>query len=78
MIIPRGGHHHDPGATISVLVSLIVEADSRLPDTVAQARHHHYTWDQIADRLATTTPAARHRYTTSTKIWNELRLQPPH
>lgn len=49
----------DAGATISVLVSLGAEADSRIHDAVAHARDQGYTWDQIASRLATSTSTAR-------------------
>jgi hypothetical protein len=52
----------DAGATISVLVSLAAEVDSRLPDAVADARDHDYSWDDIAMRLATTVATARRRY----------------
>lgn len=52
----------DAGATISALVSLIVEADSRLPDAVSDARDQGYTWDDIASPLATTVATARRRY----------------
>ncbi len=53
---------HDPAAVISILVSLIADADDRLTDAVATARAHHYTWNRIAERLGTTIPAARHRF----------------
>lgn len=43
-------------------VSLIAEADARLPDAVARARDHGYTWNRIAERLGSTIPAARHRF----------------
>ncbi len=62
LILVRGGDTHDPGATISTLVSLIVEADGRLYDAVADARDHGYTWNRVAERLGTTIPAARHRF----------------
>ncbi len=62
LVAVRGGSPRDPGAIVSVLVSLAIEADARLPDAVADARDQGYTWDAIADRLATTVPAARHRY----------------
>jgi hypothetical protein len=52
----------DAAATISVLVSLITEADSQLPDAVTDARDQDYTWDQIASRLGTTATTARRRY----------------
>jgi hypothetical protein len=52
----------DAAATISMLVSLIAEADARLADAVADARDLDYSWDTIADRLATTMATARRRY----------------
>lgn len=52
----------DAGATISALVSLIAEADSRLPDAVVDAREQGYAWDDIASRLATSVATARRRY----------------
>jgi hypothetical protein len=51
----------DPGPVISVLVSLAVEADSRLWDAVADARDRGYSWDQIAGRLCTSVTTARRR-----------------
>jgi len=62
LILVRGGDPHDPGAVISTLVSLIADADDRLPDAVAGARAHGYTWNNVAERLGTTVPAARHRF----------------
>ena len=58
----RGGSHGDPGSSISILVSLIAEAEGWLPELVADARDHGYSWSQIAERLAITVSAARHRY----------------
>jgi hypothetical protein len=52
----------DPGPTISVLVSLVDEAESRLDDAVADARDHGYSWGQIADRLGIRVTTARRRY----------------
>jgi hypothetical protein len=52
----------DAGPTISVLVSLVGEADSRLYDAVADARDQGYSWDQVASRLATSVATARRRY----------------
>jgi hypothetical protein len=52
----------DAGPTISVLVSLVGEADSRVSDAVADARDQGYSWDQIASRLCTTVATARRRY----------------
>lgn len=51
----------DAGPTISVLVSLVGEADSRLYDAVADARDQGYSWDQVASRLATSVSTARRR-----------------
>ena len=62
LILVRGGDLHDPGAVISTLVSLIADADDRLPDAVARARARGYTWNSVAERLGTTIPAARHRF----------------
>ena len=62
LILARDGDPRDPGAVISTLVSLIADADDRLPDTVANARAHGYTWNRIAERLGSTVPAARHRF----------------
>jgi hypothetical protein len=63
----------DAGAAVSVLVSLAVEAEGRLPDAVADARDQGYTWDEIADRLNTSVTTARRRYTAYT---NWRRTQP--
>jgi hypothetical protein len=52
----------DAGATVSVLVSLAVEADDQLHDAVADAHDQGYTWDEIADRLNTSVTTARRRY----------------
>ena len=53
----------DAAATISALVSLAAEIDSRLPDAVADARDQDHSWDDIASRLATTTATAQRPYT---------------
>jgi hypothetical protein len=52
----------DAGATVSVLVSLLAEADAMLAEAVADARDQGYTWDDVAMRLGTTASAARHRW----------------
>lgn len=52
----------DAAVTISALVSLIAEAESRLADAIADARDQDYSWDEIASRLATTATVARRRY----------------
>jgi len=66
----------DGGATLSVLASLAAEIASRLPDAVADARDHSYTWNEIAMRLSATIPAARRRYATHTRSRHELPCSP--
>jgi len=66
----------DAGATVSVLVSLAAEADGQLWEAVADAHDQGYTWDQIADRLATSVTAARRRFAAYTKWRNTQPLQP--
>jgi len=73
LVLVRGGDPRDPGATISTLVSLIVEAEVRLPDAVAHARSRGYTWNRLAERLGSTIPAARRRYAEHARG-----RQPPH
>lgn len=58
----RGSGPGDAGAAWSALASLIAEAQSRLPDAVADARERGYTWEEIALRLATTAATAGLRY----------------
>ncbi len=58
----RGASHGDAGAALSCLVSIIAEAQSQLPDAVATAREHDYTWEEIAERLASTPSSTRRRY----------------
>lgn len=62
LAIFRGSGPSDPGAVVSVLVSLAGETEGLLWDAVADARDHDYTWDEIADRLATSITTARRRY----------------
>jgi hypothetical protein len=62
LVCSRGSGQGDAGAALSCLVSLIAQAQSQLPDAVAQARCHDYTWGEIASRLATTKRTARRRY----------------
>ena len=62
LVCSRGSSLGDAGATLSCLASLIAEAQSGLPDAVAEARCHGYTWGEMASRLATTAGTARRRY----------------
>jgi hypothetical protein len=66
----------DAGATVSVLVSLAAEADGQLWDAVADAHDQGYTWDEIADRLATSVTTARRRFAAHTKWRNAQPLRP--
>ena len=58
----RGSVRGDAGAVLSALASLIAEAQSRLPDAVADARERGDTWAEIAARLATTASTVGRRY----------------
>ena len=55
---------------VSCLVSLAVEADDRLHDAVADARDQRYSWDEIAQRLATSTTTARRRFAAYARMRN--------
>ena len=74
LVLVRGGDLRDPGATISTLVTLIAEAEARLPDAVVDARVRGYTWNRIAERLGSTTSAARHRFADHARCRQQLRL----
>lgn len=58
----RGGSFLDPSATVSILQSLLAEAQASLYEAVADARDSGCSWNLIATRLATTVPSARHRF----------------
>ncbi len=62
LIRRRNGRADDAGAQVSALLSLAIEADDRLHDAVADAREQHYSWEDIAQRLATTSATARRRF----------------
>ncbi|MDQ6783150.1 MAG: hypothetical protein M3063_06865 [Actinomycetota bacterium] len=66
----RNGCPDDAGARVSCLLSLAVEADDRLHDAVADARDQRYSWDDIAQRLATSTTTARRRFAGYARIRN--------
>jgi len=57
----------DAGPSISVLVSLVRQAQAMVFDAVGDARDQEYTWEQIASRLGTGSSAARHRYGSSSR-----------
>lgn len=75
LVLSRGGVPGDDGAALSCLVSLISETESRLVDAVADAKDQDYTWDEIADRLATSTATARRRYAGNTRWRKSLGLE---
>jgi hypothetical protein len=74
LVLVRGGDPRDPGAAISTLVTLIAEAEARLPDAVVDARVRGYTWNRIAERLGCTISAARHRFADHARCRRQLRL----
>lgn len=62
LVVLRGGEMGDGRAVVSALASLIAEAQSRLPDAVADARDQDYAWAEIATRLASTASTVSRRY----------------
>jgi hypothetical protein len=52
----------DPLAAITLIASLIDQAERFLPELVASARLNGHTWDQIAAALATSPEQAQLRY----------------
>jgi hypothetical protein len=66
----RNGRTDDAGARVSCLLSLAIEADDRLHDAVADARDQRYSWDEIAQRLATSTTTARRRFAAYARLRN--------
>ena len=52
----------DAGVAIHLLVSLMAEAERRLPRTAAEARDQDYSWAEIGDLLGTTRAAAWQRF----------------
>ena len=73
LVLVRGGDLRDPGAVISTLVTLIAEAEARLPDAV-DARVRGHTWNRIAERLCCTISAGRHRFADHARCRQQLRL----
>jgi len=62
LVLYRSGYAGDAGDRLAAIVSFIAELQSRLPETVFQARDQGYRWDDIAVRLAMVTATARRRY----------------
>jgi hypothetical protein len=63
----RGLWLGDAGVELHLLASLIAEAESRLPQEVADARDEHYSWAAIADLLGVTRASAWQRYAGRTR-----------
>lgn len=55
----------EAGDDLHLLMSLLVEAESRLDDAVCAARVQKYSWAQIADLLGVTRASAWQRYASS-------------
>jgi hypothetical protein len=62
LIVMRAPFELEVLPTISAIVSLSAEVDSRLPDAAADAWDQGYCWDAIALRLGVTRRSARRRY----------------
>lgn len=62
LVLMRGSGRGDAGAVLSCLASLIAEAQSRLPDAVADARERDCSWAEVAVRLAASACTVRRRY----------------
>lgn len=75
LTVLRGARATDEGAVLSVLASLISEAQGRLPDAVADARDRGHSWAEIATRLATSAPTLRRRYGDYV-LWRSLLPRP--
>lgn len=52
----------DAGVTLHLLMSLTVEAESRVARAVADARDQEYSWAEIGDLLGVTRASAWQRY----------------
>ncbi|MBV8295965.1 MAG: hypothetical protein JO085_03940 [Acidimicrobiia bacterium] len=68
-------NHGHAGLRLHLLASLIAQAQTLIPDTVADAREHGCSWTEIGDELGITADAARHRYSDRVRDWN--RRRPP-
>jgi len=58
----RGAWLGDDLTAITLIASLIDQAERFLPDLVTTARLNGHTWEQIARALATSPPEARLRF----------------
>lgn len=58
----RGAWLGDDLAAITLIASLIQQAERFLPELVTSARLNQHTWEQIAHALATSPDQARLRY----------------
>ena len=64
----RGKWPGDPIAAISLLASLIDQAERMLPDNVLTALDHSASWNDIATALATSPEQAQLRYSPDSPV----------
>ena len=50
------GDPQDPGDTLHLAWSISLQIDACLPDLIADAHHHGYSWNQIRTFLTPLTP----------------------
>jgi len=53
----------DPGVRLHTLASLAQQLHATLTAATLEARHHGYSWDEIAAHTGTTRPAHRNQHT---------------
>jgi len=69
----RGRWLGDPLAAITLLASLIDQAERMLPEQVAEARENGATWHDIATALATSPSQAELRYSPDSPVADSRR-----
>jgi hypothetical protein len=72
LIICRCGSTGDAGVQLSAIASLAAELDSRLPETIFEARNQAYTWAEIPVRLDMPESTLRHRYSSYVTLRKEM------
>lgn len=77
MIRIPNGWLGDGGAEVQLLVSMIAEAERRLPGAVALARDQEYSWAEIGDMLGTTRAAAWQRFARRSSVINKATRREP-
>jgi len=68
----------DAGVELHLLTSLLAEAKSRLPGTVANARDQKYSWAEIADLLGVTRASAWQHYADKSERTSQTEAQLHH